>query len=126
MVWSKSQKFISTRGLEPLSLPYTLDDFWRTIFLTLYFTNWPNFIVWMPLLFGILDNICIAIVYFSVDDVKFLTETLALLPIYLPAWPIRSGQKPKYYPIILKMKRDLKVSNKKHFSSFLKGIYWRK
>ena len=72
-------KFISTRGLETLSLPYTLDDFWRTIFLTIYFTSWPNFIVWMPLLFGILDNICIAIVCFPVDDVKIFDRNLSFI-----------------------------------------------
>ena len=35
----------------------------------LYSINWANIIVWLPLLFEILDNICIAIVCFPGCDV---------------------------------------------------------
>ena len=49
------------RGLELVSLPHFLDNFWRKIFL-LYSINWPSFIVWLPLLREILGNMCIAIV----------------------------------------------------------------
>ena len=35
----------------------------------LYSINWPNFIVWLPLLFEILGNMCIAIVCFLGCDV---------------------------------------------------------
>ena len=44
------------RGMELVSLPHFLHDFWRKIFL-LYSLTWPNF--WLPLL----DNTCIVIVY---------------------------------------------------------------
>ena len=39
-----------------------MHNFWREIFLLLYFINWPNFIVWLPLLGEILNNISIAII----------------------------------------------------------------
>ena len=39
-----------------------ISNFWRKIFLLLYSINWPNFIFWLPLLFDIFGNICIAIV----------------------------------------------------------------
>ena len=44
------------RGLELVSLPHFLHNFWRKIFLL------PSFIVWLPLLHEILGNVCIAIV----------------------------------------------------------------
>ena len=50
------------RGLKLVSLTHFLHNFWRKIFLLLYSINWPNFIVWLPLLCEIFGNICIAIV----------------------------------------------------------------
>ena len=38
-------------------------DFWRKIFLLLHSINWPNFIVWLPLLCEKLDNMYIVMVY---------------------------------------------------------------
>ena len=43
--------------LELVSLPHFLHDFWRKLFLLLFFINWPNFFVWLPLLPEILGNI---------------------------------------------------------------------
>ena len=37
-------------GQEVVSLPHFLNDFWRKIFILLYSINWPNFIIWLPLL----------------------------------------------------------------------------
>ena len=36
--------------------------FLKKILLLLYYINWPNFIVWLPLLCEILSNMCITIV----------------------------------------------------------------
>ena len=36
--------------------------FWRKIFPLLYFINWPNFIVWLPLLCETLGNMCICVI----------------------------------------------------------------
>ena len=49
------------KALELVSLPHLLHDFWRQIFLLLYYFIWPNFNVWLPLLREILGNMCIAI-----------------------------------------------------------------
>ena len=49
------------RGLELASLSHLLHNFWRKILLLLYSINWPNLIVWLPLLCKILGNMCVAI-----------------------------------------------------------------
>ena len=54
--------FRKNRGLELVSMPHFLHNFWKKIFLLLYSINSPNFIVWLPLLWKILDNMCITIV----------------------------------------------------------------
>ena len=33
------------------------------------YINWPHIIVWLPLLLGILNNICIVIIYYPVSNV---------------------------------------------------------
>ena len=38
------------RGLELISLPHFLHDFWAKIFVALYSINWPNLIDFMPFL----------------------------------------------------------------------------
>ena len=39
--------------------PHFEYDFLKKLFLVLYSINWPNFIVWLPILLEILGNICI-------------------------------------------------------------------
>ena len=58
LIWSFFKKTKS--GLELVSLPNFLDNFWRKIFLLLYSINWPNFIAWLPLICEILS-----IVYYN-------------------------------------------------------------
>ena len=41
----------------------------RNTFLMLYSINWPNFILWLPLLLEILKNLCIAVIYCPVSDI---------------------------------------------------------
>ena len=57
------------KGLGIVFSPHFVYDFSRKMFLMLWFINWPNFIVWLPLLLEILGNICIEIVYFPGCDV---------------------------------------------------------
>ena len=56
----------------------------RKIFLVLYSINWPNFIVWLPLLLEILDNTCISIICCPVCDVRNFEINLDFLfkPIF--------------------------------------------
>ena len=78
----------SNKGLELVSLPYFLQNFWRKIFLLLYSINWPNFIVWLPLLCEILGNTCIAIVCKPGRDVMNFEVTLILrIKPFFPTWP---------------------------------------
>ena len=54
----------TSRASLPTSF-HSLHDFWRKIFFFLYSIaciTWPNFIVWLPLLLEILDNMCIVFV----------------------------------------------------------------
>ena len=50
------------KGLGIVSPPHFVYDFPTKMFFMLYSINGPNFIVWLPLLFEILGNMCIAIV----------------------------------------------------------------
>ena len=45
--------------MQLVHLPYFLHNFWRKIFLTLYYINWSNFIAWLLLLLEMLGNMCI-------------------------------------------------------------------
>ena len=54
------------KSLGIVSPPYFLYDFSTKMFLMLYSINWPNFIVWSPLLLEILGNVCTAIVCYQV------------------------------------------------------------
>ena len=54
------------KGLGTVLPPNFVYDFSRKIFLMLYSVNWPNFIVWLPLLLEILGNMCIAMFLFQV------------------------------------------------------------
>ena len=50
------------KDLGIVSPPHFVYDFSTKMFLMLCSINWPNFIVWLPLLLEILGNTCIAIV----------------------------------------------------------------
>ena len=54
--------YVSEKGLRLVSPPHFVHDFSRKMFLMLHPINWPNFIVWLPLLVEILHNMCIKIV----------------------------------------------------------------
>ena len=57
------------KKLELVSLPHFNHDFWKEVFITLYFTNWPNFIAWLPSFLEILGNRCIIIICSPICDV---------------------------------------------------------
>ena len=62
----------SEKGLGLVSPPHFVYDFSRKMFLMLHSINWPNLIVWLPLLLEIFDNMCITIVcYPGCDFIKF-------------------------------------------------------
>ena len=69
MIQRYAQFWFSEKGLGIVSPPHFMYDVSRKMFLVLYFINWPNFSVWLPLLLEILCNMCIAIVCFPGCDV---------------------------------------------------------
>ena len=73
------------RGLELVFLPHFQYSFWRKIFLLLCSINWPNFIVWLPLLCEILDNMSIANVCIAgCDVINFEVNLIFLIkPFFL-------------------------------------------
>ena len=91
------------KDLEIVSLLYFVCDFSRKIFLILHSMNWPDFIVWLPLLLEILGNMCIAIVCFSgCDVINFEIKLVCLI-------------KPFFYMIKKLRKRFKYLENKKRF-----------
>ena len=83
------------KGPEIASLPHFVYDFSTKMLLMLYSINWPNLIVWLPLLLEILGNMCIAIVYYPGCDVMGFEINLIFLiePFFLPDH--KSWEKPK-------------------------------
>ena len=73
------------RGLELVSLPHFLHNFWRKIFPLLCSINWLNFITWLPLHCEILGNMCIAIICRpGYDIMNFEVKLIFLIkPFYL-------------------------------------------
>ena len=78
---------------------------------TLYSINWPNFIVWLSLLFEILGNMCITIVSFSGCDVRNFEINLIFLIKLLFYMTKNLRQKFKY------------LENEKSFSGQIKNIF---
>ena len=73
-----------------------MHNFSRKIFLTLYFINWPNSISWLTLPLQILGNMCIAIIFCTVCDVKnFQIDYSFLIKPFFYITKM-SGQKCKY------------------------------
>ena len=52
----------SEKGLELVSPPHFMYDFWKKMFLVLHSINWSSFIAWLPLLWEILGIMCISTV----------------------------------------------------------------
>ena len=73
--------FLKTnRGLELVSLPHFLHNFWSKIFLLIYSINWSSFIVWLFLICEILGNMFIAIVCLpGCDIINFETNLTSLV-----------------------------------------------
>ena len=81
------------RGLELISLPQFLHNFWRKLFLFLYSINWPNFIVWLSLLCEILGNMFIKIVYKpGCDVINFAVNLISLIKPFFPTWAKSPGK----------------------------------
>ena len=56
--WSRYMLNFSEKGLALVSPPHFVNDFSGKMFLVLYSITWRNFIVWLPCLPEILNNIC--------------------------------------------------------------------
>ena len=70
--------FLET-GLGIVSAPHFVCGFSRKVCILLYFINWLNSIVWLPLLLEIFGEICISIVCFSSCDVMNFEINLIFL-----------------------------------------------
>ena len=106
------------KGLGVVPLTCFMYDFSTKIFLIVYSVNWPNLIVWLPLLREILGNVCIAIVYYPGYDVMDFKINL----IFLIEPFSQHDQKVMIKIYIYWERKELLRWNKKHFSSFLKGF----
>ena len=61
--WSRDMlNFVfSEKGVGIVSPPQFAHDFSRIMLFMLYSINWPSFVAWLPLLLGLLANMCIEI-----------------------------------------------------------------
>ena len=100
------------RGLELVSLPHFVHNFWRKIFILLYSINPSSFIVWLLLLREILGDMCIVIVWKPDCDVMTFEVNLTFLikPFFL------QDQKVMTKTWISWVQKELLRWNKKHFS----------
>ena len=97
------------RGLEIVSLPHFPHNFWRKMFLLPI--DWPNFIVWLPLLCEILDNMCITIVC-KLDCAPWILRlTLSFQSSRFSYMAKKSLQKRKY------------LDNEKSFKDGIKSVF---
>ena len=106
------------KGLGIVSPLHFAHDFSRKVFVMSYCINWPNFIIWSPLILEILGNMCIATVFFRGCDVinfeiNFYLSNQAV---------ILHAQKLKTKISISWERKELLRWNKKHFSSFLNSF----
>ena len=69
------------KSLGIVSPAYFVYDFLRKMFPLLYSINWPNFIVWLPLLLEILDNICVLQLF--VNQLIYHVINIEINPIFL-------------------------------------------
>ena len=99
----------SWKGLGLASSPHFVYYFPSKIFM-LYFKNWPNFIVWLPLLLEILVNIFIVIISCPVCNITNFGINLSFIDLFFYTTKT-SEQKCKY----LKTKKELSTWNKRHF-----------
>ena len=108
--------FQKKKGVELVSLPHFLHNFWRKIFLSLYFINSLSFIVWLPLLREILGNMCIVIVYQPGCEVMHFEVNLIFLikSFFLHDQKVITKNEMSWE------RKELWRWNKKHFSWSLK------
>ena len=103
----------SEKGLGLVSPPHFVYDLSRKMFLKLYPINWPNFIVWLPLLLQILGNMFITIVFYpGCDVIKF--EINLILSSRFATWPNTEDNNLN----ILRLKRAFDVKLKVFFIIF--------
>ena len=97
LAFSSYRFFLGNKRRSGSSLPFSFSAwFWRKILLMLCSINWPNFIVWLPLIFEILGNTCIATIFFRFMTSDILKLTSASWSRRFRTWTKNSWQKFKY------------------------------
>ena len=101
----------SEKGMGLVFPPHFEHDFSRKMFLILHFINWPNYIVWLPLLLEILANICITLVLLT--RLWRIKIEINLIFLIKPFWYMteKSRQKLRY------------LEYSKSFSGEIKSIF---
>ena len=103
-----------------VSPPHFVYDFSRKNVFRVYSTNWPSFIVWLPLLLEILGSKCIAIFCFPGCDL-ILKLTLFLWSSHFSAWPKSQNKKLNFWE-----PKELLMWSKTHFSHFRRAFICHK
>ena len=78
LAFTSYEAFLKNKKRSRTSLPVSFSAwFLKKIFLLFYSINWPNFIVWLPLIRKILGNMCIVIAFNQVVTSWNLKLTLS-------------------------------------------------
>ena len=97
MIHRYAQFWFLEKGLGIVFPPFFVYDFSRKMLLILYSINCPNFIPWLPVLLEILDNMCIATIFFKGRDViNFQTNLIFLIKLFYYYLTKKSRQKLTY------------------------------
>ena len=106
-----AQFWVFRKGSGNSSPRHFLNDFSRNMFFILYSINWPNFIVWLPVILELLDNIFIEIICFpGCDVINFEINLTFLIKLFFYITK-KSRHKFKY------------LQNEKSFSGEIKSIF---
>ena len=85
LAFTSYKVFLETkRGLELVSVPHFLYDFWRKIFFLLYSINWTNFTALFLVLLEILGNMCIVFVHHIFIIFKLIFVFNQAIFFYMP------------------------------------------
>ena len=105
-------------GLELVFLPHFLHNFLIKVFLLRCSINWPNFILWLPLIREILNNKCaVNLCWPDCDVINFQIDLIFLSKLFSTCRKMQDKNSEQ---------KELLRWNKMPFSSFLKGYHWSK
>ena len=118
--WSRDMLnfYLLEKGLRLFSPPHFVYGFSRNFFLMLCSINWPNLIVWLPLLLEIFGKYVLPLFVSQVVTSTTLKLTLSFKSSCFSNWPKSQDKNLD----VLKIKRAYKVKQKRLFFNFQRAF----